>query len=249
MKDHPSDPSDPTPSKVAYLYYPADEHAQEAKEATIDLEDDNEGAVVAMLHYLYHADYDSNSIEDVATSSVLLHVRIYMPADKYFIPELRKKALCKLSDAVQTAWKTDGFTDAVAEIYATTPGDTGGEKHELRKVVLGVAVEHTSELFGTGKEHFRFKEMAWSTPELAADVTRAVACAAASRASAAVVKAAPIQRTPTGIYHCPHCNAPFRAAIPSNSWYAHSSPRWNMYEHNHHADNAMSGSEWSQHRM
>lgn len=211
---------------------------QEAREATIDLKDDDESAAAAMLYYLYHGTYSSKNI---TIPAVLLHVRVYVLADKYFIPELRNKALSNLSEAVKTAWNQDGFTAAVKEIYNNTPRDTDGAKHELRNVVLAVATEHASALFGTRTEHSIFKEMALSTPEFAADVAGAVACATKSKGSVDAPSSAPTQQPITYRYYiCPRCHTAFGLAMASEGFYSHPCP-WSSQPM------TMSGSEWARH--
>lgn len=132
-----------------------------------------------MLYYLYHADYDASSFAAKSLSAPMLHVKLHIMADKYFIEHLRATALTKLKEDVETSWKADSFAETVAEVYSSTLKQQGGTDHELRKAVVEVTREHAKVLFAHGGQYAKFKEMAWSTPEFAADVTRAVTGAAA----------------------------------------------------------------------
>ncbi|KAK3646814.1 hypothetical protein LTR56_008301 [Elasticomyces elasticus] len=123
---------------------------KEATEARIDLSDDDHRTVAAFLYFFYHGDYRAADTQSEDFSAVMLHVKLYVVADKYFSERLRQVSLSK-----------------------------AGIRHDdsqLRALAVKVTKEHASSLFGVRKYSARFKEVAWNTPEFAADVARVLAC-------------------------------------------------------------------------
>ncbi|KAK5701084.1 hypothetical protein LTR17_022915 [Elasticomyces elasticus] len=143
---------------------------REAKQARIDLSIDDHQAVAALLYFFYHGDYCAAETHSEDFSPMMLHVKLYIMADKCFSERLRQVSLSKLVSDMSTGYKTHAFADTVAEIYATTSSDS-----QLRSLAVKVTKEHASSLFGVRKYNARFKEVAWSTPEFAADVARTLA--------------------------------------------------------------------------
>ncbi|KAK5696414.1 hypothetical protein LTR17_024215 [Elasticomyces elasticus] len=144
---------------------------QEAKEARIDLSSDDHRAVAALLYFFYHGDYCAADTHSEDCSPLMLHVKLYVMADKYFSERLRQVSLSKLVSDMSTGYKTHAFADTVTEIYATTSSGS-----QLRALAVKATKEHASSLFGVRKYNGRFKEVAWRTPEFAADVARALVC-------------------------------------------------------------------------
>ncbi|KAK4926606.1 hypothetical protein LTR49_006540 [Elasticomyces elasticus] len=143
---------------------------REAKEARIDLSDDDHRAVAALLYFFYHGEYCAADAQSKDLPPMLLYVKLYVLADKYFSERLRQVSLSKLVSDMSMGYKTHAFADTVVEIYATTSSD-----NQLRALAVKVTKEHASSLFGARKYNARFKQVAWSTPEFAADVARALA--------------------------------------------------------------------------
>ncbi|TKA82108.1 hypothetical protein B0A55_01824 [Friedmanniomyces simplex] len=146
--------------------------SRQAKPARIDLcDDDDSAAVAAMLYFFYHGDYRVSDDHSDDFLPMVLHVKLYVMADKYFNERLRRAAFAKLAVDMYLGWKTNAFADAVAEIYAPHSG-----KHdELRELAVMRTRGHASSLFRERKRYAGFRAMAWSTPEFAADVARALA--------------------------------------------------------------------------
>ncbi|KAK4891416.1 hypothetical protein LTR27_009911 [Elasticomyces elasticus] len=144
---------------------------REAKEARIDLSSDDHRAVAALLYFFYHGDYCAADTHSEDFSPMMLHVKLYIMADKYFSERLRQVSFSKLVFDMGMGYKTHAFADTKAEIYATTSSDS-----QLWAIAVKATKEHASSLFGVRKYNVRFKEVAWTTPEFAADVARALAC-------------------------------------------------------------------------
>ena len=169
-----------------------------------------------MLYYLYHNDYSHNLVDPPDITEALLHVRVYLIADKHFIRHLRETAAKKLAAAVGTSWKTDAFTEAVAEVYAFTNGMDRDKDfaHKLRTIVLNVARQKAATLFAPGEKDSKFQEMARSAPEFALDIAKALV----SQTWPPQYQLEPRYRR----YRCPRCTVTFYAAINDNDSYEHS---------------------------
>ncbi|KAI5362199.1 putative BTB/POZ domain-containing protein [Septoria linicola] len=123
---------------------------KEAKDGVIDLPDDDRHAVDALLRYLYTANYDDEAaIGDAAP--ILFNVHVHTIADKYNIPELCKLAEAKFADRASREWNTEGFAEAVKEMYATSPDS----KKILQDSAVAQAVEHAKELFTDDQSLFQ----------------------------------------------------------------------------------------------
>lgn len=116
----------------------------------IDLPDDDRHAVDALLRYLYTANYDDEAaIADAAP--ILFNVHVHTIADKYNIPILCRLAEAKFADRASREWKTEGFAEAVKEMYATSPDS----KKILQDSAVAHAVEHAKELFTNDQSLFQ----------------------------------------------------------------------------------------------
>ncbi|KAK3684450.1 hypothetical protein LTR37_020258 [Vermiconidia calcicola] len=92
---------------------------KEAKENKVDLDDDDAQVVEAMLRYLYTGNYGDagNNASDIP--SIVLDVRMYIVADKYFIKSLESAAAIKFSERCSKEWSSPAFAQAVAEVYGS----------------------------------------------------------------------------------------------------------------------------------
>ncbi|KAK4549102.1 hypothetical protein LTR36_007558 [Oleoguttula mirabilis] len=219
-----------------YFAKACDGSFHEAQKGIIPLKEDDECAVAAMLYYFYHADYSNDRIKPSATSAALLHVMVYMIADKYILEDLRAVAVKKLSGELGTSWKTKDFSYAIAHVYAFTPSSDEGEMHELREVVVAATRKHATELFASGKDYAEFKKMAWSTSEFAADVARATLEPSGHTAVPEQPEQQPISRR----YRCPRCSCSFTATIRDREVYSHTCVAPTSYA----SPNSMLGAQW-----
>ncbi|KAK5126241.1 hypothetical protein LTR85_010476 [Meristemomyces frigidus] len=140
-------------------------------ESRVVLHDDDESAVAAMLFYFYHSTYDAERANTLRYALLLFHVKVFHVAEKYCNTALSKLAIEKFNDAVQTAWHTDGFADAVREIYATTTC----KDNDLRRAAVAVAKAHASVLFAECQGETKFKRVASETPAFTAELVQAMA--------------------------------------------------------------------------
>ena len=126
-----------------------------------------------MFHYMYHFDYGDygNSQEHVA--AIVLDVRMFALADKYFIAPLKKLSAEKFSKRSETEWDTASFAVAVAEVYEIVP------EHEetLRNIVVRVSKEHAKDLLDDSKGYEEFNKVLREKADFAADISVALSAA------------------------------------------------------------------------
>ncbi|KAM3417137.1 hypothetical protein BST61_g8712 [Cercospora zeina] len=96
---------------------------KEAQTGIIDLPDDGEDVVHALLSYIYTADYKTNEALDY---KMLFQVRVHTIADKYDCPGLCQLAESKFAAYIATDWQRDSFATAVEEMYVVAPDSKKG---------------------------------------------------------------------------------------------------------------------------
>lgn len=129
---------------------------QEAHTNTIDLSEDSEFTVAAMVNFMYHGKYDAAQIlpsEDYESGvAMLLHVRVVGLAQKYFVEPLQKYA-GDLASKLMKKW--DGasliFAESVFASYTGTEDIAFGTK--LRERAVEVVMDNGLLLFGPGNDH------------------------------------------------------------------------------------------------
>ena len=128
----------------------------------IDLSGDNEHAVAAMIHFMYHGNYDVHAIlPETAREAhtMLLHVRVVGFAQKYFIQSLQMYAK-DLAVGFMKHW--DGapsvFADAVCQVYTGTMNAEAGIM--LREHAVSVAIDNAAIIFNPddSEEYVRTRE-------------------------------------------------------------------------------------------
>jgi hypothetical protein len=142
--------------------------SQEARDGAISLPDDEPSVVDIMVQYFYRLDYrhpididhlpqssedqasdclQSSSTgfqdNDIRSSDLLLHAKVYALAEKYAVDGLKGLALTKFKSLAFQCWDTSDFLGAVSETYNSTIDTDRG----LRDVVLEVISAH-QELLG-----------------------------------------------------------------------------------------------------
>ncbi|RAL03460.1 BTB/POZ domain-containing protein [Aspergillus ibericus CBS 121593] len=102
------------------------------------IEDDPQ-AIEAMIRFMYGLDYYDNSSHDRGCNSPLLfNIRLYQVADKYTVPQLKRRAQETFETVAKRCWQMDDFSTAIAEAYeCTTPADRG-----LRGPLVEISLKH-----------------------------------------------------------------------------------------------------------
>ncbi|KAK5696418.1 hypothetical protein LTR17_024219 [Elasticomyces elasticus] len=138
----------------------------------IVLEDAGSEAVAGVLEYFdtmkrsFGSRYDPSVLNFNSTS---IHVRLHFLAKRKENEPLKQAALHNFSDAVKTSWDTPDFMRSIIEIYVADPE----QSTELREIAARFTAKHGSVLFGPGRRHAEFREMALNTPQFTADVLKA----------------------------------------------------------------------------
>lgn len=132
--------------------------SQEASINLIDLSEDNQYAISALIRFMYHGEYDAAQVlphpdyEDSEGRALLLHVRAVSLAQKYFIEPLQSYANA-LALELMKAWNgvSPGFAVAVHEIYDSTQNVSAGTT--LREGAVLAAMGNALALFGPSDEN------------------------------------------------------------------------------------------------
>lgn len=105
--------------------------------------------VELMISFFYNLTYscsnttdDTNNSNDATTMTphedIITHASMFALAVKYQAKELRHFAKCSFRHAVQTAWESDEFADALDIVFTSTPEDVS----DLRDIVLDTIYDH-----------------------------------------------------------------------------------------------------------
>ncbi|PYI05223.1 hypothetical protein BO78DRAFT_447876 [Aspergillus sclerotiicarbonarius CBS 121057] len=121
----------------------------ETAENVVRLTDDNPRAIEAMIQFMYGLDYDSSSGNRGSTSPLLFNVNLYQVADKYVVPQLKRRAKEKFDTVAKTCWQMGDFSTAIAEVYSYTTK----ANRDLRDPLVETSREHIDEL--RNKDDFR----------------------------------------------------------------------------------------------
>lgn len=129
----------------------------------IELHDDSEAVIRAMLQYCYQSSYDSG-VKLVPE----FHVEVYAIAEKYLVAGLAHLALEQLAQAMEDAPKSS-IAGAISKAYTMT----SDPKRISREHLLDVALEHCDELL-TGRCS-EFDQLLSDVPAFAADLVPVLA--------------------------------------------------------------------------
>lgn len=128
----------------------------------VKLEGDDHRFLVTMIDFMYGFDYDTTDHGN--TSPIMFHIAAYQIADKYDVPNMKKRAMEKFKGFVTVGWDMDDFPAAVAEVYQTIPICERG----IRDPLVRVTHQHFGELL----QKESFVKMLEQTPGFAADLAR-----------------------------------------------------------------------------
>lgn len=145
---------------------------QEGQESKIELAEDDPQVVDAMLHYLYNFDYGDYGIGQEHCPPIVLDVRVFAIAGKYFLANLKDLAAKKFETRAAEEWKGPGFVAAITEAYSIIP------EHDdtIRKILVRIAREHASQLLDPEQDHGDLRAVAGEMSAFARDLATALAC-------------------------------------------------------------------------
>ncbi|KAJ4016175.1 hypothetical protein NW766_004365 [Fusarium irregulare] len=113
---------------------------QESVEGVVDITDFDIILVEAMVHFMYHLDYDVPSEQ----SAMSFHATVYQIADKYDVQSLKQLARTKFSTTVMKleGWDKAEFPSVISLVWRTTlPKDRG-----LRDIVATASYKNLAAL-------------------------------------------------------------------------------------------------------
>ena len=102
-------------------------------------------------------------------SPLLLDIRMYIIADKYFVAPLKDLAARKFNEGAKAWWNSRAFANAAAEVYSSAAKDSF-----LKHSVVDVTRKHAQELLDPTKGYDAFLEVLNEVPELGKDVAIAL---------------------------------------------------------------------------
>lgn len=128
----------------------------------IELHDDIEEVVSAMITFCYQFDYD-----EPTTTPTAFHVRVFAIGEKYMVPALQSLAASRLRSSTKNKWNIADFTVVIKEVYENTTDLA----RQLRSAVIEASVEHKAELFGADADDV-FVKSAGEQPGYTLDIIR-----------------------------------------------------------------------------
>ncbi|KAJ5915080.1 BTB/POZ protein [Penicillium verhagenii] len=152
-----------------------------------------------MIHFMYGFDYDSSGSDFGRVSPMIFNIRLYQVADKYFVPQLKKKAKDKFEQIAKTCWEMDDFPVAIAEAYQRT------QKHDrdLRELVVKTSQDHVVELVKNEKFCSVLEEITGFAADLALSLSKAVKAVNRNTSCASCYKTWTLYES--GACYCPYC--------------------------------------------
>lgn len=128
---------------------PEEEYDEDYGQSSHSSDDDNAGLPATTLADELFQSEEGEKLNKLASmrNDVLLHLRIYVMADKYDVPALRLLARDRFYRAAEIVWADDEtFPDVVEELYRTTnPADTA-----MRDIVCRLVGSRIVEANGAG---------------------------------------------------------------------------------------------------
>lgn len=201
--------------------------SKEAAENKIDLSEDPQDAVGAMIQFFYHSKYDT---PDAGPSRFELHMSVYFLADKYLLQKLSEYSKSRILE--QLRWSLDNYTSGrvvttrIKAIYA----QTNDRDNMLRARAVRMFEPHAEKFFADVQ---RFRALADAAPDFVSSLIQELA-----------KHGAPPNITPgLPIYRCPGCKTNFRSDMKKadSRFFTHGLGRGCRYE--------LSEKEWQAHRV
>ncbi|KAF2482714.1 hypothetical protein BDY17DRAFT_165009 [Neohortaea acidophila] len=116
------------------------------------------------MHYFYHFEYN---VEDYAlgVAPLVLALRVFAVADKYFVEPLQQMALNDISERVGGECDTPSFSQGIRELYTMSPIHV----EALKDNFLDIA-RQSPDLFVQKDKYPEFQTALETVPQFAIDV-------------------------------------------------------------------------------
>ncbi|KAK3630076.1 hypothetical protein LTR56_002637 [Elasticomyces elasticus] len=142
---------------------------QEAATSTIDLSDDEEWSVNAMVAFFYTQTYErpTGPPQD-AESRGIKHAQVYKLADKYDIVGLKALAAKNFTPFAESGWSEPSFAGYIQEVFGNGPSTS-----ELKRIMFNVIAENAKELYGQSSDRYKkVHTMSHAFPSLPSEYAR-----------------------------------------------------------------------------
>ncbi|KAK4617759.1 hypothetical protein CLAFUW4_12421 [Fulvia fulva] len=185
---------------------------EESKADTIELHDEDEDVIHAMLDFCYRTAYwyPKVAVGDFTVPNANFHALVFAAGEKYFVKGLADLAADKFEAAAKGATE-DQLATAITTVYTAVPDPD----KNLRKAVVDIVLERSSTPLSG--ENLAFDKLFETLPSFGGDIARGLAKKS--------LPATPASK-PRNRYKCPanNCNKHFTADIPEGTIYTYSCP-------------------------
>lgn len=173
---------------------------REGLEGTIHLDDDDPMIIDILIHYLYNFEYVEFAKERSGLDKLIMDVKMYIIADKYFVASLREAATKNFETHAGAIWNTQAFFDTVRHVYNHFADDYG--TNSLKQTIIKIVKEHKAELFSTTNGYSCFLAVLGASSGFGKDVAVALASSSPSGKN----------------YRCPSCRIIFGVDAGVKVW-------------------------------
>ena len=140
----------------------------------IELHDDHEGAITAMLRFMYGQAWNVEVCNVKDLHPIMLAVHVFAVGEKYVVHDLNAIAKREVKHIDVSLADIDSFTDAIECAYNNTSDPLG----HLRDAICYQTLQKAETLL-VKQEYFKFIDMIKRTPAFGIDIARAAVSKAA----------------------------------------------------------------------
>ena len=115
-----------------------------------------------MLHYPIRFDCGNHGNSQADVEPIVVDVRVFAIAEKYFIEPLKKLAANKSAGRAKQDWRTSAFAIAATEAYESVP-----EHERTLRQIVEVAAAYATDLLNKSGPFDDFRRAMLEIPELA----------------------------------------------------------------------------------
>jgi hypothetical protein len=172
---------------------------------------------------MYHGTYGDAGIAITDLPSIILDVKMFVLADKYFIEPFKAVACAKFAEHCESKWKTGDFARAVQELY-----ESGVEDRGLKDVAVTCVRAHAKEMLVKKDDYPDISRAMRETPDFGADGITELATASHYFTTTIDRKAddSPVLETAyRWTFACPKCSSTFSLDIPVGDSFTFNCPQ------------------------
>lgn len=189
---------------------------------------------------MYHGTYVDPGNAPTDMPPILLDVRMFIIADKYFVESLKRLACLKFSARCEgDDWRSPDFATAVTELY-----ESGVEDDSVRRVVVATIRDQATDLLMKAAEYPDIHKVMRETPAFGADVVVALTSVLSAVSGGSVERSHALSKLAEEYkqgFSCPECCATFSLYIPVGESISFGCPK------GHHGGKSYTW--WAKHRI